>query len=63
MSEEGAPHSFSLTHAETQTHTAASSTHKGGQMQLQASTDAEEKKVSTLLGASCCIFVFHPAVL
>lgn len=36
MSEEGAPHTLSLAHA-----------HTGGQMQLQASTDPEEKKVST----------------
>lgn len=44
---EGEPHTLSLTHAETQTHTSASSTHTGGPMQLQASTDTEEKKVST----------------
>ena len=64
MSEEGAPHTLSLAHAETQTHSSASSTHTGGPMQLQASTDSEDKKVSTLmLGASrCFIFVFHPAV-
>ncbi|KAG7228361.1 hypothetical protein INR49_009225 [Caranx melampygus] len=45
MSEEGATHTLSLAHAETHTHTAASSTHTGGPMQLQASTDTEEKKM------------------
>lgn len=47
MSEEGA-HTVGLAHAETLTHTSACSTHTGGPMQLQASTDTEEKKVSTL---------------
>lgn len=47
MSEEGAPHTLNLTHAEPQTHTYASGTHTGGPMQLQASSDTEEKKVST----------------
>lgn len=63
MSEEGAPHTLSLAHAETQTHSSAGSTHTGGPMQLQASTDTEENRVSTLtLGAYrclfCCCFVF-----
>lgn len=47
MSEERAPHTHSLTHAETQTQTMASSTHTGGPVQLQAPSDTEEKKVST----------------
>lgn len=46
MSEESAPHTLSLAHAETQTHTSASSAHTGGPMQLQSSTDKEEMKVS-----------------
>ncbi|KAM7404707.1 hypothetical protein PAMP_012029 [Pampus punctatissimus] len=45
MSEESATHTFSLAHAETQTHISAGSTHTGGTMQLQASTDTEEKKM------------------
>ncbi|XP_056279565.1 zinc finger protein 385A isoform X2 [Pseudoliparis swirei] len=45
MSEEGAPHTLNLTHAEPQTHTYASGTHTGGPMQLQASSDTEEKKM------------------
>ncbi|KAI4824616.1 hypothetical protein KUCAC02_013115 [Chaenocephalus aceratus] len=45
MSEEGAPHTLSLAHAEAHTHTSSSSTHTGGEMQLQASTDAQEKKM------------------
>lgn len=63
MSEEGAPHTLSLAHAESQTHTSASSsTHTGGPMQLQATTDSEEKKVSTLmLGASSLFFFFFQA--
>ena len=63
MSEEGAPHTLSLAHAESQTHTSASSsTHTGGPMQLQATTDSEEKKVSTLmLGASSLFFFFFPS--
>lgn len=47
MSKEGTPYILNLVHAEAQTHTSASSTHTGGTMQLQASTDTEEKKVST----------------
>lgn len=62
MSEEGA-HTVGLAHAETLTHTSACSTHTGGPMQLQASTDTEEKKVSTLmLGASCWFLILHPTV-
>ncbi|XP_040009327.1 zinc finger protein 385A isoform X3 [Xiphias gladius] len=45
MSEEGATHTLSLAHAETHTHFSVSSTHTGGPMQLQASTDTEEKKM------------------
>ncbi|KAK1898024.1 Zinc finger protein 385B [Dissostichus eleginoides] len=45
MSEEGAPHTLILAHAEAQTHTSPSSTHTGGEMQLQASTDTQEKKM------------------
>ncbi|XP_068997100.1 zinc finger protein 385A isoform X2 [Embiotoca jacksoni] len=45
MSEEGALHTLGLAHAEIQTHTSGSSTHTGGPMQLQASTDTEEKKM------------------
>ena len=47
MSEEGVPHTLSLIHAETKTLTSASRTHTGGPMQLQATTDTEEKRVST----------------
>ncbi|XP_071380987.1 zinc finger protein 385A isoform X2 [Centroberyx affinis] len=45
MSEERAPHTLSLAHGETQTHTTASSTHTGGPMQLQAPADTEEKRM------------------
>lgn len=59
MSEEGAPHTLSLAHAESQTHTSASSsTHTGGPMQLQATTDSEEKKVSTLMLRASSLFFF-----
>lgn len=47
MSEEGATRTLNLTHAEAQTHTLAISAHTGGPMQLPASSDTEEKKVST----------------
>lgn len=47
MSEDSASHTLSLAHVEIQAHISASSTHTGGTMQLQASTDTEEKKVST----------------
>lgn len=47
MSEEAATHTLSLAHAETQTHNLDSTTHTGGPMQLQASTETEEKRVST----------------
>ncbi|XP_068454303.1 zinc finger protein 385A isoform X2 [Clinocottus analis] len=43
MREESAPHTLNLTHAEAQTHTFACGTHTGGPMQLQASSDTEEK--------------------
>lgn len=46
MSEDSVIHTLNFAHAETQTHTSAGSTHIGGTMQLQASTDTEEKKVS-----------------
>lgn len=55
MSEEGAPHTLNLTHAEVQTHTLVSSTHTEGPMQLHASSDTEEKKVS-----KCLEFLFSP---
>lgn len=45
MSEGRAAHTHSLAHAETQTHTAAGSTHTGGPMQLEAPADTEEKKM------------------
>lgn len=48
MSEESATHALSLAHAETQTHNSASTTHTGGPMQLPASADTEENRVSTL---------------
>lgn len=47
MSEEAATHTLSLPHAETQTHNLDNTTHTGGPMQLQASADTEEKRVST----------------
>ncbi|MEQ2280657.1 hypothetical protein AMECASPLE_022126, partial [Ameca splendens] len=45
MSEEDAPHTFSLTHAETQTLTSESSANTGEAMQLQVSKDTEEKRM------------------
>ncbi|XP_067382905.1 zinc finger protein 385A isoform X3 [Channa argus] len=45
MSEEGATHNFSLRNAETQTHNSASSAYTGGPMQLQVSTDTDEKRM------------------
>ncbi|XP_077399576.1 zinc finger protein 385A isoform X2 [Vanacampus margaritifer] len=45
MREESASLIFSLTHCETQTHTCDNSTHTPGEMQLQASTDDEDKKM------------------
>ncbi|XP_077369114.1 zinc finger protein 385A isoform X2 [Festucalex cinctus] len=45
MRAESASRIFSLTHSETQTHTCDTSTHTRGEMQLQASTDIEDKKM------------------
>lgn len=54
MSEEAATHTLSLSHAETQTHNLENTTHTGGPMQLQVSTETEEKRVSTYnLGGFC----------
>lgn len=60
MSEEGAPHTSCLTHAETQTLTSESSANTGGIMQLQTCKETEEKRVSTKYAF---LSNFHPTVL
>lgn len=52
MSEEGAAHTLSPSHAETKTLNLAGCTQTGGQMQLQAPTDTDEKRVSTEMTAN-----------
>lgn len=51
MSEEGAEHMLSLTHAETKTLNLTGCIQTGGQMQLQGDTDTDEKRVSTEITA------------
>ncbi len=59
MSEEGVSHTLTL-----QTFTSVSNKHTGGPMQLQASADTEEKRVSTLMlrGSRCFFSIFYPTM-